>query len=253
METLTKPKEIDTDEKKGISRRDFIKVGAAAGTAVVVAACTPKIATTSPGATTSTTPKPTTTTPPTTPPPTTTPSAETYMFFNATEAATIKAVFGRLIPGTAQDPGAVQAGAHVYIDHALAGPYTAQRETYRRGIASINAYSQSKNKQDFAGLSAAQQDAILTDMQTGAATGFYAPAAAAFFTTLVGHVREGTFCDPLYGGNQGVVGWKMVGFPGAQVAYGEGDMAVGADQAKKAPITLADSEAMEMPSPQSGF
>jgi gluconate 2-dehydrogenase gamma chain len=249
METLTKPREVEKDEKKGISRRDFIKVGAAAGTAVVVAACTPNIATTSPGATTTATPPPTTTTPPTT-----TPSAETYMFFNGTEAATIKAVVGRLIPGTAQDPGAVQAGAHVYIDHALAGPYAAQRETYRRGIASINAYSQSKNKQDFASLSAAQQDAILTDMQTGAATGFYAPAAAAFFSTLVAHVREGTFCDPLYGGNQGAVGWKMVGFPGAQVAYGEGDMKVGGiDQTTKAPITLADSEDMEMPSPQNGF
>lgn len=252
METTTVTEETKEGKRTGISRRDFIKVGAAAGTAVVVAACTPNVT----SSTRATTTKPTTTVPTTTPPPPTTtaaPVAEVYMFLNAAEAATLKAVCSRIIPGSSTDPGAAEAKAHVYIDHALAGPYSAQKETYRRGIAAINAYSQSKNKQDFAALSASQQDTILLDMQNNAATGFYAPTAPAFLTTLIGHTREGTFSDPLYGGNQGLVGWKMVGFPGAQVAFGEGDMAVGADQTKKAPITLADSEAIAMPSPQSGF
>jgi gluconate 2-dehydrogenase gamma chain len=121
------------------------------------------------------------------------------------------------------------------------------------GLASINVYSQSKNQKDFADLTSDQQDAVLTDMQGGKATGFTAPSAAAFFGTLIQHVREGMFCDPIYGGNQNLVGWKMIGFPGAQIGYGDTDEVIGADQAGKKIFTLADTEGIPTPMPQSGF
>jgi gluconate 2-dehydrogenase gamma chain len=237
--------EEEGNKEKSISRRDFLKAGTAAAALVAVTAT---------GCTQAATPTPSPT-PKTGQAATPTPSApaEAYMFFNQSEAATVKAIFAQLIPGTTQDPGAVQAGAHIYADHALAGAYLSAQSSYRRGLAAVNAYSQSKNKQDFVKLTSDQQIAVLTDMQNGTATGFYGPSATAFLTMLNQHAREGTFSDPLYGGNIGLVGWKMIGFPGAQVAYGDADMAPGADQTRKTPLTLADEEAIPMPMPQSGY
>jgi len=31
-----------------------------------------------------------------------------------------------------------------------------------------------------------------------------------------GHVMQGTFGDPIYGGNEGFVGWDLIGYPGVR-------------------------------------
>jgi gluconate 2-dehydrogenase gamma chain len=245
--------ECETDKKaKGVSRRDFLK-GSAAATVLVAAVATgcTKVGPTVTQTVTATPAQ--TATPTASPTPAPAKLQEVYAFFNQNEAVTMKAIAAQIIPGSAQDPGAAEVGAHVYVDHALAGAYSSQQQSYKRGLAAINAYSQSLYKGNFASLTASQQNGILADMQTGKATGFYGPTAAAFFTTLVAHVREGTFSDPLYGGNLNLAGWKMVGFPGAQVAYGDTDMVTTADQSKKSPISLADEESIPMPMPASGF
>jgi gluconate 2-dehydrogenase gamma chain len=57
------------------------------------------------------------------------------------------------------------------------------------------------------------------------------------------HVLQGYFCDPVYGGNRDAVGWKLVGFPGAQWDYTEHQGEVGFD-ASQIPIkTLEDLRA----------
>ena len=226
--------------RKRFSRRDFLKAGAATVTVATISgvmACAKAPA------------------PAPAPAPTQTavPAPEVYEFFNQDEAATVKAIFGQLIPGSAQDPGAVEAGAHIYLDHALAGHYLSQQAAYRRGLAAVNAYSQTKYGSPFVKIDATQQAGVITDMQGGTATGFSGPSAAAFFATLLQHAKEGTFCDPVYGGNQNFAGWKMIGFPGGQLAYGDADMVVGADQSKKQIMGLADMESTPMPSPNSGF
>ncbi len=43
--------------------------------------------------------------------------------------------------------------------------------------------------------------------------------AKTFFKHLVKDTREGFFADPIYGGNRGMAGWKMIGFPGARYDY----------------------------------
>jgi gluconate 2-dehydrogenase gamma chain len=40
-----------------------------------------------------------------------------------------------------------------------------------------------------------------------------------FFDLLLQNTMEGFFADPLYGGNRNMVGWKMIGFPGAHYDY----------------------------------
>jgi gluconate 2-dehydrogenase gamma chain len=43
--------------------------------------------------------------------------------------------------------------------------------------------------------------------------------AKGFFEMLLSNTREGFFADPVYGGNRDMVGWKMIGFPGARYDY----------------------------------
>ncbi|MFL5759762.1 MAG: gluconate 2-dehydrogenase subunit 3 family protein [Thermomicrobiales bacterium] len=98
------------------------------------------------------------------------------------------------------------------------------QEVYRQGLGYVDDYAQSKFKKDFIDLSPDQQDQILSDMDAGEATGFNGPSAKAFFTQLRNDTIEGMFSDPMYGGNQDMVGWKLIGYPGAQRNYTPDDM-----------------------------
>lgn len=98
------------------------------------------------------------------------------------------------------------------------------QELYRRGLEFIDAYAQSKHQQDFVDLTTDEQDAILGEMQEDKATGFDGPSGRAFFTQLRNDTIEGMFSDPMYGGNQGMVGWKLIGYPGAQRIYTPDDI-----------------------------
>ena len=39
-----------------------------------------------------------------------------------------------------------------------------------------------------------------------------------FFSLLRENTIEGMFCDPMHGGNAGMVGWQLVGFPGPRMS-----------------------------------
>jgi gluconate 2-dehydrogenase gamma chain len=98
------------------------------------------------------------------------------------------------------------------------------QEIYRSGLGFVDDYAQSKFKKDFIDLSTDQQDQILTDMEADEATGFEGPSAKAFFTQLRNDTIEGMFSDPMYGGNRDMVGWKLIGYPGAQRSYTPDDL-----------------------------
>ena len=73
-------------------------------------------------------------------------------------------------------------------------------------------------------LDPARQDAVITALEQGKATGFTWPTAQAFFNTVRTHTMEGMFADPIYGGNKDFAGWRLIGFPGAQPAFSAADM-----------------------------
>jgi len=98
------------------------------------------------------------------------------------------------------------------------------QEIYRAGIGYVDNYSQSKFNKDFIDLSADQQDQVLTDMEAGEPSGFEGPSAQAFFTQLRNQTIEGMFSDPMYGGNRDMVGWALIGYPGAQRNYTPDDI-----------------------------
>ena len=145
------------------------------------------------------------------------PSREAYETLTAAESDVLEAITARLIPSDASGPGAKEARAAHYIDRALAGPLSGFRANYSTGLAAVDAYARSKKGAPFAQLTAADQDAVMTDVQTGAATGF--PAASSIFFALVrNHTIEGTFSDPYYGGNANFVGWDLIGYPGVRTS-----------------------------------
>jgi len=133
----------------------------------------------------------------------------------AAEAETLRAIVARIIPSDENGPGALEARADRFIDRALAGALKNQRATYTTGLAGIDAYAKTSKGAAFAKLSAADQDAVLTDMQANRATGF--ADAAQFFGLVRTHTIQGTFSDPFYGGNENFIGWDLIGYPGARI------------------------------------
>lgn len=147
----------------------------------------------------------------------TAPPREAYETLTAAESDVLEAMTARLIPSDATGPGAKEARAAHYIDRALAGALANFRSNYTTALSAIDGYARSKKGAAFAQLSAADQDALLADVQRGAASGF--PAASPIFFALVrSHTIEGMFSDPYYGGNANFVGWDLIGYPGVRTS-----------------------------------
>jgi gluconate 2-dehydrogenase gamma chain len=165
-----------------------------------------------------------------------------YLFFTPEEAAFIEAAISRLIPKDELGPGALEAGVAVFIDRQLAGPYghgdhfylkgpfpkgedtqgwqmQSPAETYRAAILEVNRYTLDANGSVFSKLVPDQQDSVLRALESGAAQLKGGVEAKPFFTLLLQNTIEGFFADPLYGGNRDMVGWKLIGFPGARYDY----------------------------------
>lgn len=151
----------------------------------------------------------------------------------AAEADILEAMVGRLIPTDENGPGAAEARAAHYIDRALVGALRSSREAYAAGLAAVDAYAASLKGASFTGLSAKDQDEILSDIEKNIPPGFV-PDAATFFNLLRAHTIQGTFCDPYYGGNADFVGWDLVGYPGIRLAVGADEQRMKAPPAVRA-------------------
>jgi gluconate 2-dehydrogenase gamma chain len=172
-----------------------------------------------------------------------TPRAYTPVFFTAEEWAFMRASVARLIPADDRGPGALEAGVPEYIDRQMGTPYAsgnqwymrgpfqpdapatmgyqlqlAPRDVYRLGIKDAEAYGRKQHGKPFAELDAATQDKLLGAFERGEAQFEHMPSRL-FFALLLGNTREGFFCDPTHGGNQGMVGWTLIGFPGARADF----------------------------------
>jgi gluconate 2-dehydrogenase gamma chain len=145
-------------------------------------------------------------------------SSGQFKVLTPVEMETLRAIADRLFPAT-DTPGAVEIGALDYIDLALAGDYAALVPLYRRGLRSVNRLAQSKFGKQFSELMEGQQEAVLAEFETGSVRGF--KKAAEFFEAVRYHVLEGVFCEPQYGGNKNMIGWRLVDFPGQQFGYAD--------------------------------
>jgi gluconate 2-dehydrogenase gamma chain len=140
---------------------------------------------------------------------------EPFETLTVAEGATLEAIVARLIPTDASGPGATEARAAQYIDRGLGGYLASFLPAYRLGLSGIESYARTAKGTPFTQLSAADQDAVLSDMERNAAKGFL--TAAVFFNVVLSHTIQGTFGDPFYGGNANFVGWDLLGYPGVRL------------------------------------
>jgi gluconate 2-dehydrogenase gamma chain len=134
------------------------------------------------------------------------------------EAETLELIADRIFPKTAT-PGAVEIGAINYIDIALARDYAALVPLYRQGLRAVNRYARAKFGRVFQSLDDELRDAVLLAFEAGSIADF--KNAAEFFETVRCHILEGVFCEPQYGGNKDMMGWRLVDFPGQQFGYAD--------------------------------
>lgn len=135
------------------------------------------------------------------------------------EADLLDRIAELLVPSDELGPGATEAMAVRYIDRALAGALTGQRDAYRVGLEALERYARQTRGAPFLELTESRQISLLIDVESGTATGAnvgFAGSSAQFFALVRGHVMQGTFGDPHYGGNAGFVGWDLLGYPGVR-------------------------------------
>jgi len=197
-----------------------------------------------------------------------------FLTLNPTERKIVEALAEAIIPTDGSGPGAKEAGVVYFIDHMLAGSYgkggnmflqgpfihpqsvaitvmgakypdttkspitysggtitprlqagTAYqyafnpREFWRRGLVSLENYcNAAKGGKNFEDLSSADQTAVLQDLfdnkesNNELQSAFSAPNAAEFFNEVHDLVVAGFWADPIYGGNQNMVGWQLIAF-----------------------------------------
>jgi len=160
-----------------------------------------------------------------------------FGYLTAPEIAFLDAAVERLIPTDELGPGARDAGVTVYIDRQLfsawgthgrnyrSGPWRdgtpeqgyqsrlTPQEIYRIGIREINDHCRATHKSPFDQLQPERQDAVLKALEKDEIA-LPSLSAKLFFTLLWRNTEEGYFADPMYGGNRGKAGWKLLGFPG---------------------------------------
>ncbi len=149
---------------------------------------------------------------------------------SAAEADTLEAIVARLIPSDSNGPGATEARAAHYIDRALGGALASSRQMYAAGLAAVEQYALTSKGASFVRLSPADQDAVLTDLESNATTGFM-PNSDTFFELVRNHTIQGTFCDPYYGGNANFCGWDLLGYPGVRTIVTADQQRVGIELA----------------------
>ncbi|MDA4114303.1 MAG: gluconate 2-dehydrogenase subunit 3 family protein [Thaumarchaeota archaeon] len=98
------------------------------------------------------------------------------------------------------------------------------REFFKYGLAALQSYAVSAYGGKFETLSAANQLKALQDVWSGKPTSFNSINPVDFAYELTMLVWCGFLMDPIYGGNQNMVGWVYVGFNGVNTGdfYGEG-------------------------------
>lgn len=144
-------------------------------------------------------------------------------FFSETEALIVAAAASRIFPGDDSGPGAREAGVAIYIDRQLAGPWGRDHHRYTQEPFEENApaefgyqgkatprdvYREGLRKlKNLHLLQPEEQDAVLRQIE-----------GSHFFSFLRRNTIEGMFCDPVHGGNIGMIGWQLIGFPGPRMS-----------------------------------
>ena len=134
----------------------------------------------------------------------------------AGQMKTLEAFIDRLIPTDELGPGAVEAGAQIYIDRVLAGPNANEKAQFLEGLEAVNAFAQRTQGAPLADLPAEKRDLVLKAIDENTAQEL--PQGRQFFNRARRLTLEGMFGDPYYGGNGAFAGWDLIRYPGPRPA-----------------------------------
>lgn len=126
-----------------------------------------------------------------------------FEFLDPDDAADLAAIAAQIFPSDAL-PGATEAGVVYFMDSALRSFMAGQADSILGGLGGLNQQlAAAKGQPDarFAKATAAEQVETLK-----------AAEATPFFGTIRFMTIAGMFALPVYGGNRGHAGWKLLGF-----------------------------------------
>lgn len=163
-------------------------------------------------------------------------------FFQTDEWQQIIALCDALIPADGDGPGATEARVAVFIDRQLAGdwgtaalwymegPFDPAADPllgfqsplppariYREGLAWFDDWCQRTHNVAFLTLDPDRRHKAVTALMEKEVD--FPPEIRDFPTFLLQNTKEGYLADPRHGGNQGMVAWSYIGFPGARASF----------------------------------
>jgi gluconate 2-dehydrogenase gamma chain len=161
-----------------------------------------------------------------------------YESLGPSEAAFVEAMVNVMCPADALTPNGVDCGVATFIDRQLAGafgkgeryymqgPWSAgtpqlgiqspltPEQFFKAGLHAVNDVCTKQYGKTFDQLSATDEDAFLQKVASGGVTDPRVPLGQWFNDLVYPLFTQACFADPMYGGNEGKVFWKLVGYPG---------------------------------------
>lgn len=170
---------------------------------------------------------------------------EALMFFTPDEFHATSAASERIFPADDLGPGAAELNTAIYIDHQLAsqwgvntndyrmGPWykgeptqgvqirLLRKDLFRLGLKKLDEYSNKQYDKSFVDLEDNERNDVLVAFEEGDAGSISGTSSKEFFKLLQQLTMEGVYADPMYGGNNEMLGWSMKKYPGTRMNYVE--------------------------------
>ncbi|THF87677.1 hypothetical protein E7T09_00035 [Deinococcus sp. KSM4-11] len=131
---------------------------------------------------------------------------------DAPDRPTLTALVDCLIP--ADDfPSGWEAGVGSFLTSIFGRELRERRAEFGRGLDALDAEAQVRHGREFAGLTAAEQHALVTQLLDGdARTDWGALTAADYLQWVIRLCMQGYYGDPGNGGNRDGVAWRMLNY-----------------------------------------
>lgn len=166
-----------------------------------------------------------------------------YECFSADEAAFTETMVNVMCPADQFTPNGVDCGLAIFMDRQLSGAYgkgagrymsgpwaqgkpqlglqlpLTPEQFFKAGVEAANRQAQSKFGKTFDQLQPAEADGFLAAIADGKISDDAVPLAAWFNELVYPLFVQACYADPLYGGNNNKVFWKMLGYPGLPATH----------------------------------
>jgi gluconate 2-dehydrogenase gamma chain len=166
-----------------------------------------------------------------------------YQSLSRDEASFVEALVSIMCPADDFTPNGIDCGLAVYIDRQLAGAFGRGDRLYRSGpwgqgqpelgyqlplnpeaffkagIAAVNAECKRRFGKNFDALSVQDADEVLKDLGDGRVSNPELPLGLWFNELVYSLFVQACFADPIYGGNNDKIFWRMIGYPGLPATH----------------------------------